>query len=123
PAMVKTMGLLRWPPWLRVPPDHSLRLAPRLEDAPAPRSAPAPGRPARQPLSPELTLIRPECYSTFDGLKNTAIQPVKQLGKTLFAPSGTKMRLLLASAATECAVLAGCAPIPVTAGTLNVGAS
>jgi hypothetical protein len=45
--------------------------------------------PGCEPLSPGLTLIRPECYSFFDGLKNTAIQPVRQLGKTLFAPSGT----------------------------------
>ncbi len=29
---------------------------------------------------PGLAIIRLKCHSTFDGLKNTAIQPVKQLG-------------------------------------------
>src|SRR5690242_9609647 len=48
----------------------------------------------------------------------TAIHPVVQKGKTLLAPSGTKMRLFLESAATECAVLAGCPPVPATAATL-----
>lgn len=42
----------------------------------------------------------------------------------MFAPNGTKMKLLSESAATECAVLAGCGLLPVaTAGTLNVGAN
>jgi len=30
-------------------------------------------------------LYNPLCYSTFDGLKNTAIHPVMQSGKTLLA--------------------------------------
>jgi hypothetical protein len=60
-------------------------------------------------------------HSFFFGLEYTTIHPVKQSGYTLFAPRGTKIRLLLALAATECAALAGCAPVPVTAGTLKVG--
>src|SRR5690348_8472421 len=59
--------------------------------------------------SPELSSSR---------CQYTATHPVVQKGYTLFAPSGTNMRLFLESAATECAVLAGCAFVPVTAATL-----
>jgi hypothetical protein len=34
-------------------------------------------------------IIRLKCY--FEGAENTAMHPNKQLGKTLFAASGTKM--------------------------------
>jgi hypothetical protein len=47
-------------------------------------------------------------FASSSGCPNTAIHPVKQLGNTLLAPSGAKIRLLPALAATEWAVLAGC---------------
>src|SRR5262245_38165944 len=53
-------------------------------------------------------------------LTNTAIHPVKQVGKALFAGKGTNTKLFAAFTATECAVPAGC---PVPAGTLYVGTS
>src|SRR5215467_11853793 len=59
-------------------------------------------------------------HSAFDGLKNTAIHPVKQAGKAVFAGKGTNTKLFAAFTATECAVPAGC---PVPAGTLYVGTS
>src|SRR5262252_4472779 len=63
-------------------------------------------------------------HSAFDGLTNTAIHPVKQAGKALFAGKGTNTKLFAAFTATECAVPAGCWFVPtVTAGTLYVGTS
>src|SRR6516164_9845330 len=63
-------------------------------------------------------------FASSSWCQNTAMHPVKQLGYTLFAPSGTKIWLFAALAATECAVLAGCSLAPeVTAGTLKVGTS
>src|ERR1700720_207112 len=47
------------------------------------------------------------------------MHPVKQLGTALFAAMGTNTWLVSASAATECAVPAGC--VPSFAGTLSVG--
>src|SRR4030081_3576603 len=62
--------------------------------------------------------------SSVFAVPKTAMHPVKQLGYTLFAPSGMNTWLLLALAATEWAVLAGCRTGPVvTAGTLKVGTS
>src|ERR1700726_2262968 len=48
------------------------------------------------------------------------MHPVKQLGTALFAAMGTNTWLVSASAATECAVPAGCEPAG-SAGTFNVG--
>src|SRR5262252_9075184 len=57
----------------------------------------------------------------------TAMHPVRQSGKTLFAAKGTNTRLVWAFAATECAVPAGCGwrspDAATTAGTFSVGTS
>src|SRR5262249_20212232 len=53
------------------------------------------------------------------GAPNTAIHPVWQPGKTLFAGNGTNTWLLLALTATECAVPRGAGNVGF--GVLNVG--
>ena len=54
---------------------------------------------------PVVVALRPQ--SSFRGVPKTAIQPVRQPGKTLLAGSGTNTWLLWALTATECAVPRG----------------
>src|SRR5882757_885829 len=69
-------------------------------------------------------LYRSALSSGFAAVPYTAMHPVRQLGNTLLAPSGTNTWLFLALAATEWAVLAAWVRGPVvTAGTLKVGTS